>query len=243
MKLHVYAEKFRAHSKAALAGGAGLVTSKATLPSHTHDVSIGTKTSVSGGRHSHSVSGVTSGASGSHRHEILHYMDDVPTPATERRYEGYFEGAVMAEVDIESGANRNMETYEQAADHSHTVSGQTAEAAGSHTHDVNVGVVTSESGGGSHTHDVDIPDHTHDIDYGIYEEDVAGRTLSAKLYDPDGNLVHDFGVITTGEDDETIDLSSYFSNLKYGMYKLTLEASGRIRVRLVFYELCVMYAI
>ena len=92
-----------------------------------------------------------------------------------------------------------------------------------------------------HTHDVNIPDHTHDIDFGIYEEDISGRTLSAALYDPDGNLLHDFGTILEGEGSTTLDLTSYFSPLKYGFYRLELSASGRMRVRLVYYELCRMY--
>jgi len=92
-----------------------------------------------------------------------------------------------------------------------------------------------------HTHDVTLPDHTHPISFGIYEEDISGRTLSAQLYDPDGNLLHDFGTILTGEGNVTLDLTSYFSTLKYGFYRVELSASGRMRVRLVFYELCRMY--
>jgi len=93
----------------------------------------------------------------------------------------------------------------------------------------------------AHNHDITLADHIHDIDFGIYEEAITGRTLSAILYDPDGNVLKDFGTILTGEDDEEVDLSSYFSTLKYGMYKLVLSASGRLRVRLMFYELCKMY--
>jgi hypothetical protein len=115
-------------------------------------------------------------------------------------------------------------------------------SAQSHTHDVNIGTVTSASGAGSHSHDVTIDAHTHDIDFGIYEEDITGRTLSAKLYDPDGNVLKDFGTVLTGEDNDVLDLSEYFENLKYGMYRLVLTASGRLRARLVFYELCKMYA-
>jgi len=128
------------------------------------------------------------------------------------------------------------------ASHTHTVSGQTAEATTDHTHDVAIGTVTSASGGGSHSHDVDLPDHTHPIDFGIYEEAITGRTLSAALYDPNGNLVHDFGVVTTGEDDEILDLSPYFETLQYGTWRLELTASGRLRARLLYYELCKMYA-
>ena len=105
-----------------------------------------------------------------------------------------------------------------------------------------IGTVTSASGGGSHSHNVTLPDHTHAIDFGIYEEAITGRTLSAILYDPDGNVLKDFGVVLTGEDNTTLTLSTYFATLKYGMYRVVLSASGRLRARLIFYELCKMYA-
>jgi len=128
---------------------------------------------------------------------------------------------------------------------------------GDHTHTVNVGTPTSESGGASHdhavsgqtaeavanhTHTITLVDHTHDLDFGIYEEAITARTLSAILYDPDGTELKDFGVVLTGEDSDILDLSDYFETLKYGMYKIVLSASGRLRARLVFYELCKMYA-
>lgn len=278
IKLHIYAEKFRAHSKAALAGGAQTKTSTTATPSHTHDVAVGTKTSVAGGAHSHSVTGATSSAqtaahthdvvigtktstsSGAHRHVVANYTGaPIPDPLTK----GYsmnvgFEEAMAVNFNVAEA--KTLNTWEEAAahahdvaigtktsasggaSHSHTVSGQAAEAVANHAHDVAVGTVTSESGAGAHSHGVTIDDHTHPIDFGIYEEDIAGRTLSAVLYDPDGNVLKDFGVLLTGEDSDVIDLSEYFASLKYGMYRMVLSASGRLRARLVFYELCKMYA-
>ena len=232
MKLHVFAEKFRAYSKAAASGGGTVVTSEytaiphthnVTIGNHTHDVAIGTKTSASGGQHRH-----------------LMFSGTLTDPGDiEYKYvcsDGA--GNLNVEIKIKSDGQSDLYTYQ---------------ATGSHTHDVNIGTVTSASGGGttvtsasgggSHSHDVTIPDHTHDITYGIYEEGISGRTLSAILYDPDGNLLKDFGVVCTGEDSQVIDLSDYFSTLKYGMYRLVLSASGRLRARLIFYELCKMYAI
>lgn len=110
-----------------------------------------------------------------------------------------------------------------------------------HTHLYYDSALSSIGSVGDHTHTVNIPNHTHPINFGIYEEDIAGRTLSAALYDPDGNLLKDFGTILTGEGSITLDLTGYFSPLKYGFYRVELTASGRMRVRLVFYELCRMY--
>ena len=46
--------------------------------------------------------------------------------------------------------------------------------------------------------------------------------------------------------DDTHGYTSYIwipeETLTYGMYKLVLSASGRLRARLVFYELCKMFA-
>ncbi|MBA7483240.1 hypothetical protein ES707_18751 [subsurface metagenome] len=129
--------------------------------------------------------------------------------------------------------------------HTHEISGQTATAVGNHTHGM---AHTHEISGqtatavGTHTHDVTLEDHTHALDFGIYEESIAGRTLSAILYDPDGNELKDFGVLLTGEDSDIVDLTDYFETLSYGMYKMVLSASGRLRARLIFYELCKMYA-
>jgi prophage tail gpP-like protein len=88
--------------------------------------------------------------------------------------------------------------------------------------------------------------HVHDIDYGIYEEDIAGRTLSAELFDPNDISLHDFGVITTGEDDAELDLTQYFDPIVTGgahpTYKLVLTASGRIRARTINYLRCALNA-
>jgi len=231
MKLWVFAEKFRAYSKSALSGGASVVTSSVTTPTHTHNVTIPNHT------HDVSIGTKTSSAAGSHRHKVF----DVGTTSTSPNL-----GRWVTYANASGGDSTHV------IDSTVSESVYTREAAASHTHDVNIGTVTSASGGGttvtsasgggSHSHDVDIPAHTHDIDYGIYEEAITGRTLSAILYDPDGNVLKDFGVILTGEDNDTLDLSEYFATLKYGMYKVILSASSRLRARLVFYELCKMYA-
>ena len=211
MKLAVFTEKFRAYSKSALAGGGTVVTSTVVTPSHTHDVHIGAETTTSEQEHRHYIS--------------TEIYEGSITPDGYMRIRGIDDDyRVLVPVKIEGSGW--VSTYESADPHSHTV---------------NFGTKTTASGGGSHSHDVDIPDHTHDIDFGIYEEDITGRTLSAKLYDPDGNLLHDFGTILTGEGNVTLDLTGYFATLKYGFYRVELSASGRMRVRLVFYELCRMY--
>ena len=226
MKLWVFSEKFRAYSKSALSGGASVVTSSVvtpnhthnvTIPDHTHNVAIGTKTSTSSGSHNHIM------------------FDGTITDPGDTEYKYVCGGPVY--IKIKSSGQSTLYTYETVAAHNHNVAiGTVTSSSGGGT------VVTSASGGGSHSHDVDIPDHTHDIDFGIYEEAITGRTLSAVLYDPDGNVLKDFGVILTGEDNDTLDLSEYFATLKYGMYKVVLSASSRLRARLVYYELCKMYA-
>lgn len=184
-----------------------------TVGDHTHTVDVGTPTSESGGgNHSHTVTGQTAEATTDHTHNV-----DIGTPTS---------------------AN-------QSVSHSHTVSGQTAEAVAAHTHGMahthGVSGQTAEAVA-NHTHDVVLADHTHDIDFGIYEESITGRTLSAILYNPDDVELKDFGVVLTGEDSDILDLTDYFETLTYGMYKIVLSASGRLRARLVFYELCKMYA-
>jgi len=77
---------------------------------------------------------------------------------------------------------------------------------------------------------------------GVSEEAITGRTLSVAIFDPNGILLQDFGVVTTGEDAVILDLSWYFSTLKTGYYILALSASGRLTARVLIYELCKMYA-
>jgi len=211
MKLAVFTEKFRAYSKSALAGGGTVVTSTVVTPSHTHTIDLGS---------------YNTGLAGQHRHLLT--CSRWPGSVSPDGYHQFWRssGTTPAAPKFPA-ADYNEEAY--------TGDG------GRHYHELHIGVKTSEAGGGAHSHDVEIPDHTHDIDFGIYEEDIAGRTLSAQLYDPDGNLLHDFGTILTGEGRVTLDLTSYFSTLKYGFYRVELSASGRMRVRLVFYELCRMY--
>ena len=231
MKLWVFSEKFRAYSKSALSGGASVVTSSVvtpnhthnvTIPNHTHDVAIGTKTSVGGG---------------SHRHMMFLYIEHVAPLSVDQKYYAKNVDGGDAAYTLYSIGPSDAYTYETVSNHTHNVNiGTVTSASGGGT------TVTSASGGGSHSHDVSIPAHTHDIDYGIYEEAITGRTLSAILYDPDGNVLKDFGVVLTGEDNDTLNLSEYFETLKYGMYKVVLSASSRLRARLVFYELCKMYA-
>ena len=255
MKLHVFAEKFRAYSKAAASGGGTVVTSAYTSIPHTHDVAIGTKTSVASGGHSHTVSGVTSSSTSiAHTHDVTignhthNVVIGTKTSASESTHKHQLSGSLgegtytpdgymnIFSKDLDLVAIVNVKRY--ALKDPWVFSGGDP-----HTHDVSIGTVTSAAGAGAHSHDVTIPNHTHPISYGIYEENIAGRTISAILYDPNGNVVHNFGVITTGETDVLLDLSSYFGTLVYGMYRLALTASGRLRARLVFYELCVMYAL
>ena len=176
MKLRVYAEKFRAYSTGAAAGGGT------------------TETSTYSGAHRHLM--FSHFGDGGQHYDLFHYRcKDV--------------AGVDVFEDIRVSNSVGLYTYERVTDH---------------------------------RHDVAIPDHEHAIVFGIYEENITGRTLSAALYDPDGELVHDFGVILTGEGSVLLDLSEYFETLKYGMWELRLEASDRLRARLIFYELCLMYA-
>ena len=213
LKLHVYAEKFRAYSKAA----------KEATPGHTHDVIIGAKTSdVKTPSHAHSVSGQTATSSGVHDHGWS--LDNIPktTEVGDGHTHGYYD-QMVGEIET-SGA------------HTHPVSGVTsAEGAGSHSHTVDYKTKTSEEGAGV---------HGHEIEYGIWEdEEISERTLSAILYDPKGNPLMEWDPLTTGEMDVILDLTEYFKDLKYGMYRLELTASGRIRARLVYYELGIMFAV
>lgn len=242
MKLHVYSEKFRAFSKSALGGGAAVktssgggvhshtvtgATSSAVTPSHQHNITIGVKTSVGGG--------------GVHHHKMFDHVGGAVGYTDRWYYTSDVVGGVV-NVDIKTDSAVDLYTWTYNIDH---------------THDVDIGTPTSQSGGGNHshtisgqttnefanhTHTVTLTNHTHDIEYGIYEEAITARTLSAILYDPDGNELKDFGVVLTGEDSDILDLTDYFETLKYGMYKIVLSASGRLRARLVFYELCKMFA-
>jgi len=242
MKLHIYSEKFRAHSKSALAGGGTVVTSAGggahshtvtgatssyTVPSHTHNVAIGE---------------MTSAATSGHTHKMFSYYTEGGVQAT-RSY--YCQDSVGGAKGVALWAAQDTSDL------------YCFDGGGAHQHVVTIGTITSESGGGNHahtisgqtaeavtthTHSVTLSDHTHDIEFGIYEEDITGRTLSAILYDPNGNVLMNFGVILTGEDSDILTLTDYFETLEYGMYKVELSASGRLRTRLVFYELCKMYA-
>jgi len=242
LKLAVFAEKFRAYSKAALSKDLGTKTSGPS-GGHSHSVS-GATTTVVTPNHTHEVhiGAVTSAAAGAHRHKIA---EEVGLPAggwEPRKFKALSPGGIDIYFDLCAGF---------------TVDLMTLEAAPAHTHTIDYGTKTSESGGGSHSHTVSgqttstIDDHTHNvpigshdhaIDFGIYEEPITGRTLSAKLYDPSGALVKDFGVVITGEGKVVIDLTDYFKTLKYGFWRLVLTASGRLRCRMLFYELCKMYA-
>lgn len=265
MKLHVYAEKFRAFSKGAKAGGGVTETSEGG-GAHSHVVTGVTSgassenTTVGGGTHSHGVTVVTSGASsevttvgggGIHHHKMFDYYGDAVGDPRLRVFwcsdlVGGLVGVVFTtqqDVDLYTAVYNIDHTHGMA--HTHEISGQTAVAVGNHTHGMAHNHTVSgqtATAVGTHTHDVTLEDHTHKLDFGIYEESIAGRTLSAILYDPDGNELKDFGVLLTGEDSDIVDLTDYFETLSYGMYKMVLSASGRLRARLIFYELCKMYA-
>jgi hypothetical protein len=242
MRLAIFLEKFRTHSKAALSKDLGTktsvaggghshsvsgATSSATLASHTHDVVIGTKTSTAEAEHKHPI---TSAA---------YYPYQTPTDMIPFYELG---GNPSFYVAVTRGYGGTPFTYGAPSPHSHDVDyGTKTSAAGgaSHTHTVSGQTAYAVT---DHTHDVPIGSHDHGINFGIYEEDVTGRSISAALYDPDGNLVKDFGTVLTGEGNDTLDLSGYFEGAKRGMWRLVLSATGRVRVRLVFYELCKMYA-
>ena len=213
MKLHVYAEMFRAYSK----------TTETVLPSHRHDVKIDTATStVETPSHTHTVSGQTAESSGAHAHGFDRVDWERKTGTTEGHTHIYWD-------------QYTIEIFTSGA-HTHSVSGVTSgSGAGSHSHTVDYKTKTSEEGGKA---------HKHEIDFGIWkDEEIAGRTLSAILYDPKGNPLEEWDPLTTGEMDIILDLTEYFKDLKYGMYRLELKASGRIRARLVYYELGIMFAV
>jgi len=196
LKLHVYAEKFRAYSKGAASGGYSVPT--------TSSGGYSVETSTGGG--------------GGHIHKIFAYYADGGEEALRIFYGVKLDAQSVGVVFTCAEA---VDLYSWSTDINHA-------------HDVTIP---------NHTHTVTIPNHTHPIEYGIYEEAIAGRTLSAKLYDPDDVLLKDFGVIITGEDDLILDLSDYFETLQYGMFRLELTASSRLRARLIYYELCAMSAV
>ena len=218
LKLHVYAEKFRAYSKSALSKNLGAKTSSSETPTHSHYVSG--QTAQSSGAHDHVVNNVWEPTS-----NVCPSVSQMRAHSHTGVTEGYDSTSPAGGSGGHSHSYYRTEDLKTGGVHTHSVSG-----------------VTSGSGAGPHSHTVTLGSHDHNIDFGIYEEAITGRTLSAKLYDPDGNLLKDFGVVTTGEDDVELDLSDYFETLKYGTYELRLTASGRLRVRLVYYELGVMFA-
>ena len=265
MKLHIYSEQFRAYSKTVKAGG-GVVKTSSAGGAHGHTVTgvtsgaSSTSTTVGGGAHSHSVTGVTSGASsesttvgggGLHHHKMFQYYG---AETGDPRLRVFFcSDIVGGMVGVVFTSQQDVDLYTWSVNinhthgmqHTHSVSGQTAVAVGNHAHGMqHTHTVSGQTAVAvtNHTHTVTLDDHTHEIDFGIYEEAITGRTLSGILYDPDGNVLEDFGVILTGEDSDILDLTDHFETLNYGMYKMVLSASGRLRARLVFYELCKMYA-
>ncbi|GAJ13876.1 unnamed protein product, partial [marine sediment metagenome] len=167
MKAHIWAEKFRAYSKGAAAGGATVVASASGGKSHAHTVDYGTKTSVGGGEH---------------RHMMFDYLNDI-VDGVDRHYICKDVAGALSHVYIRADEAEDLYSIETVVDH---------------THNVVIGADTSTYVTPSHTHNVTIPNHTHNITYGIYEEAIAGKKLSAALYDKDGNLLHNFAVIITG---------------------------------------------
>jgi len=214
MKLHIFSEKFRAFSKSALDGGAVVKTSS--------EGGAATPTSSEGG-----AEVPTTTEEGNHKHMIGSITGTPPEPDGKLVLYNAAEQSI-AEMPLNIlVAGQSPWTFGTYGEHTHDVT------ITNHTHTVTIA---------NHTHSVTLIDHTHEIEYGIYEEAITGRTLSAILYDPDGNELEDFGVVLTGEDSDILDLTDHFEDLQYGMYKLVLSASGRLRARMVFYELCKMYA-
>lgn len=240
MKAHVWAEKFRAYATGMAAGGGR----------HRHTVDYGTKTSAAGGgTHSHTVTGQTAVYGGGHGHALEH-VDWNRTTGSHT--------LTIAEMPIhrhEVVSTGDTHTADTGGDggHTHTYKNKYAERApvgGEHTHSVTGATSSVETP--SHTHSVVIgaktsnyvtPAHTHALVYNIEEEDITGKTLGAILYDKDGAELHDFGNILTGEDDVELDLSEYFTTLDYGMYYLELTPNYKMRVRIMYYEMCYMYVV
>lgn len=167
-------------------GGSSSPTSS-TQSDHTHSVT-GT-TSTAGGSHRHRMYQFSSNANastlfttvhtpvstafesnsgGAHTHGMANHTHPIAVPGAQIWY-GSAQGsaggstpvAYIAEAAGGSGQGGfDLYTHETVADHTHSVSGQTASAGGSHSHTVSIP---------AHTHDVSIPAHTHPITYGIFE--------------------------------------------------------------------------
>jgi len=232
LKLHVYAEKFRAFSKAASSGGGSEETSSdgggctpTTAPTGNivKIIAIGTTTTCWGFSSNERTTGIPS-ATDFVNHILMRACPD---------------GHAYCQLESSNAKyfGTSIHTHEMPVLSAFNVPDVYHDlwlATQNHIHEVTIS---------DHSHTVTIPNHTHPIEYGIYEEAITGRTLSAKLYDPDDNLLKDFGVIITGEDDLILDLSDYFETLQHGMFRLELTASDRLRARLIYYELCVMSAV
>ncbi len=263
MKLHIYSEKFRAYSKATSTkafnvitsgdGGADILTSTYTTPSHAHNISGRTTGVNESGVQGYYITGLDVKYAHATSYDRTHQNDEttiLSIPMFQNCPNGHANCQAYDVTEITYPTHNHQHDIPDVEAFQAIVSFEQMNFAHkAHSHSITA--TSTQSGGGNHrhtvtlsdhAHSVTIPNHTHGITFGIYEEAITERTLSAILYDPDGNKLEDFGVVLTGEDNDIIDLTDHFGTLQYGMYKIVLSASGRLRARLVFYELCKMYA-
>lgn len=204
MLLNYETSAFRAYSRSTKSGGGSTVTSASGGGT--------TVTSASGGS-----STQTTSSGGKHQHMMFQYNgSSSPFSGHNTYYAGVPGGG--AELVGMQGQSSDLYTYEAAGEHSHVVN------VPAHTHSV-----TPKA----HTHDVQIPPHSHGIDYGIYEEPTTPSNVTVKV---DGNTISGLG---TSESD--VDIIPYLSKDSGGKVargqwhevSITPDQNGRIEANII----------
>ena len=262
IRFSAYAQRFRANSKGAAAGG-GQTTSSHT-GSHTHNVNIGTQTSDAvtswvGSPYDIDTQSALSGATvrtdthisptaGSHNHGggASHSHDfsqsGYPTKVTSTEDGHYHEfppGYTSYKTDS-AVTGIGYDGSHHHGSHSHDVPlsslAHSHKVNIQHKHDLNIGAITSSEGGDIHSHDVS--DHQHSLVFGMFESTTPNGVM---LFCDDGNGYGEGIALSVAPDSNTpyalateLDITSMFSGTGWKKIKLTTSRLGRINFKLMF---------
>jgi hypothetical protein len=222
------AKAAKASSASTSDAGGGQTSSSTSTPSG------GGSTSGSGGSSSPTTSGTP------HAHVWAEYIDDTPAATTNRQYQDGLTSSINVTLGTAGGVDLST----------------AAESGGGHTHSVTIASHTHSTPAHTHpghTHDVDdhdhnIPGHTHDLDYGMFKETMpASHDVTLTLYKRLSRKWVEIATVTgLTDDEEEIDLTSYFEDDPGGQYKISLQSEigepndGRLGADLVLMVLAGM---